>query len=376
VTDQSPIRDANGRVTVLVVVGTRPEAIKQAPVYRALSGAPGLVPRLVSTGQHTDLLRTSLAAFDLVPDYELSVMTPGQSLAGTAAKILERFEPLVRDFRPAAVLVQGDTTTAFAAGLASYYCGVPVGHVEAGLRTYDHTNPFPEEGNRQLLDRISRWCFPPTETSRQNLLAERVSADRVTVTGNTGIDALLWAVGRVEPPVPNDPYVLVTLHRRESFGEPLRDILRGLSDFLAREPSARAVWPVHPNPAVLAVAETVFGRDANITRLPPQDYLAFAKLMAGSRVILTDSGGVQEEAPSLGKRVLIARETTERPEAVTTGQNRLVGRDRGVIAAALRTAWDEPPYTGPLPAPNPYGEGRAADEIVRVLCRDLVDRPV
>ena len=342
-----------------------------AAVHRALAAHPRLTPVLVSTGQHTDLLRTALDAFGLTPDHELRVMTPAQSLAATAARILDRFTALLGELRPAAVLVQGDTTTALAAGLAAYYSGVPVGHVEAGLRTYDLDNPFPEEANRQMVDRISRWCFPPTPESRDHLLAERIPGDRIHVTGNTGIDGLLWALDRAAPPPVNEPFVLMTLHRRESFGEPLREVLAGLLDFLHRTPDARVVWPVHPNPVVGAIADEVLAGHERVVRIPPQEYLAFAGLMATCRMILTDSGGIQEEAPSLGKRVLVARETTERPEAVRTGQNRLVGRARGRVCEELVRAWGEPEYVGPRPAPNPYGNGDASQRIAAVLANEL-----
>lgn len=357
---------------IAVVFGTRPEAIKMAPVYRAANETPGLRPVLVSTGQHTDLLRGALASFGLKPDHELSVMTCNQTLGGTAAKILERCTSLFEEIRPAAVLVQGDTTTAFIAGLSAYYLKIPVGHVEAGLRTYDFDNPFPEEANRQMVDRISTWCFPPTEVSKANLLAERIPESNIHVTGNTGIDALLWALRIAPPTVVTNPYVLLTLHRRESFGEPFRDILSGLLDFLNAEPNANVVWPVHPNPNVLAMAEKVLGTHPRVSRIVPQDYLAFAGLMANARTILSDSGGVQEEAPSLGKRVLIARETTERPEAVTSGQNRLIGRRRPDVTRELLAAWREAPYQGPLPAKNPYGAGDSAKRVMEIVRRGIL----
>jgi UDP-N-acetylglucosamine 2-epimerase (non-hydrolysing) len=361
----------NLRHPILLVVGTRPEAIKMAPVYRAVASHSNLTAQLVSTGQHTDLLRTALDAFQLTPDHELQVMTPSQSLAATAARILERFTTLLDQVRPGAVLVQGDTTTALAAGLAAYYSNIPVGHVEAGLRTYDLDNPFPEEANRQMVDRISRWCFPPTSNSAEHLLAERIPAERIQITGNTGIDGLLWALEQPHPIPKTDPFVLMTLHRRESFGEPLRDVLSGLLDFLKLTPTARVVWPVHPNPAVGAIAREVLADHNRVLMIPPQEYLAFAHLMASCRLILTDSGGIQEEAPSLGKRVLIARETTERPEAVQTGQNRLIGRDRQRVCQELVQAWVEPEYDGPTPAPNPYGDGNASWRIADRLARDL-----
>lgn len=344
-----------------------------APVYRALAVHSRLRPVLVSTGQHAELLDSAFAAFGLTPDADLAVMSPGQTLAETASKILGRFPAILRAHAPAAVLVQGDTTTAFTAGLAAYYERIPLGHVEAGLRTGDLDNPFPEEANRQLVDRLCRWCFAPTETSREALIREGLPAERTSVTGNTGIDALLQTLADLPPRPPTEPYVLMTLHRRESFGEPLADILDGLLAFLDAEPAARVVWPVHPNPDVGKVADAKVGQHPRVTRVPPQGYRDFAALMADCKLMLTDSGGVQEEAPSLGKRVLIARDTTERPEAVTTGQNRLVGRTKAGVAAELARAWHEPVYSGPFPATNPYGDGTASDRIVATLARDLAD---
>jgi UDP-N-acetylglucosamine 2-epimerase (non-hydrolysing) len=346
-----------------------------APVYRALDGHTRLRPVLVSTGQHADLLDSAFSAFGLTPRADLAVMTPGQSLAETASRILGRLPAVLRAEAPAAVLVQGDTTTAFAAGLAAYYERIPVGHIEAGLRTGDLDNPFPEEANRQLVDRLCRWCFAPTEASRDALLLERIPAERVSVTGNTGIDALLQTLADLPPRPPSDPFVLMTLHRRESFGEPLADILDGLTAFLDAEPTARVVWPVHPNPDVGKVADAKVGGHPRVTRIPPQGYREFAALMADCKLMLTDSGGVQEEAPSLGKRVLIARDTTERPEAVTTGQNRLVGRTRLRIHEELLRAWSEPSFGGPIPVANPYGDGRAGERLVAILDRDLAGGP-
>jgi UDP-N-acetylglucosamine 2-epimerase (non-hydrolysing) len=314
----------------------------------------------------------ALAAFGLSPDHELEVMTHAQTLPGTVARILDRLPSLLNDLRAAAVLVQGDTTTALAAALASFFTKIPLGHVEAGLRTYDFENPFPEEANRQLVDRISTWCFAPTQAARDNLISERIPADRVHVTGNTGIDALLWALERLAPAATADQYILMTLHRRESFGPPLRDVLGGLIDFLATVPEASVVWPVHPNPAVQATAREVLAGNGRVRMIPPQEYLTFAGHMAKCRFILTDSGGIQEEAPSLGKRVLIARETTERPEAVRTGQNRVIGRDRKRVSEELWRAWHEPSFTGTVPAPNPYGDGQASARVVDVLQRELV----
>jgi UDP-N-acetylglucosamine 2-epimerase (non-hydrolysing) len=358
---------------IAVVVGTRPEAVKMAPVHRALAEA-GLQPSLISTGQHLDLLRTALAPLELVPDHELAIMTADQTPNSVAARILDRMPPLLAEIRPSAVLVQGDTTTAFATALVAYHLRIPVGHIEAGLRTFDHDNPFPEEANRQLIARLARWSFAPTELSRRNLLAEHVDGKRIYVTGNTGVDSLLWMVKKHHVVEQRAPYLLLTLHRRESFGEPLRDMLAAVDDFLQTEKQARVVWPVHPNPQVRSVATEVFGSHPQVELCAPLDYDAFASTLANARVVLSDSGGVQEEAPSLGKTVLVARETTERPEAVETGQNRLVGRDRGKIRDALLTAWHESPYTGPLPAPNPYGDGTAGARIAAILAGELQPR--
>ena len=363
--------DSSSFQSIALVVGTRPEAIKMAPVVRALREHSTLNTVLISTGQQTDLLRSALETFDLRPDFELGVMTQSQSLAVSAARILERLSPVLDQVKPTAVLVQGDTTTAFHAGLAAYYARIPVGHIEAGLRTYDLENPFPEEANRQMLDRISRWCFAPTTTSRDNLLAERIDADKIHLIGNTGIDALLWALNQTEPKPTAEPFVLMTLHRRESFGDALRNVLGGLLDFLNDVPEARVVWPMHPNPAVRAMAEEVSAENRRIAIVPPLDYLCFAQSMASCKLILTDSGGIQEEAPSLGKRVLVARDTTERPEAIHTGQNRLIGRDRGNVHAELLRAWNEPMYQGPIPATNPYGDGQAARRLAEILTEHL-----
>lgn len=355
---------------IAVVVGTRPEAIKMAPVYRALADTDGVEPVLISSGQHRELLDSALEPLGLEPDYELSVMSQGQTPNDVASRVLERLPPLLEEIEPAVLLVQGDTTTVLAAALAAYHLGVPVGHVEAGLRTYDHRNPFPEEGNRQLVDRISRWCFAPTETSAENLRRERIDEASIHVTGNTAVDSLLWMLERPpERPVPKAG-LLITLHRRESFGEPLREILEGVKEFLDATPDATALWPVHPNPNVRKFADDVLSGVDRLELVAPLEYRDFVHVLAACRLVLTDSGGIQEEAPSLGKRVLVARETTERPEAVTAGLNRLLGRDRNEIAAGLANTWTEPTYRSSLPAANPYGDGKAGRRIAEILCRE------
>ena len=367
------------KMKIALVIGTRPEAIKMAPVYRAIEDHPRSEVALISTGQHRELLHQTLASLELEPAVDLALMQPGQTLDGLCAQIHSRLPPVLTDLAPDAVLVQGDTTTAMAAALCAFHNQIPVGHIEAGLRTGDLEAPFPEEGNRLIIDRISRWCFAPTEQTAKNLRAEGISAQRITVTGNTGIDSLLWMlerptnsqdlalpVGRSLP----ESFVLLTLHRRESFGLPLRAILHGVGDFLAANQDASVVWPLHPNPRVTEAFNSFSEAGHSperILQIPPPPYKTFCHLLRSCKLVLSDSGGVQEESPSLGKRVLIARETTERPEAVTSGHNVLVGRDRKDVGQALHEAWQEPPYSGPLPAPNPYGDGRAAQRILKQL---------
>lgn len=359
------------KLPIALVVGTRPEAIKLAPVVQLLTNSQKFRPVIISTGQHQDLLAMALADFHLVPDFELGVMTAGQTLAKASSLILDRLTSVIETLSPATVLVQGDTTTAFAGALAAYYQRIPLGHVEAGLRSNDLNHPFPEEANRQMIDRISRWCFAPTTTAAENIYRENIPANRVFVTGNTGIDALLQVLALVKTAKTAVPYVLVTLHRRESFGAPLREVTGGLHDFLEAVPNARAIWTMHPNPAIKNVIRDLTSTQERVTLLPPQNYGSFARLMAESRLILSDSGGVQEEAPSLGKTVLVARETSERQEALATGQNRLVGRTRAKVSAELQRAWYELAYTGSLPAPNPFGDGLASTRILNVLLEQV-----
>ena len=337
-----------------------------APVYRAVARAGRFTPVLVSTGQHRELAESALGPLELEPDHRLDVMSPGQTLNQITARVIDGIAPLLERIAPAAVLVQGDTTTVLAAAIAAYHLKLPIGHVEAGLRTYDHDNPFPEEANRQLVDRLSTWCFVPTEGARRNLLAERIPEDRVHVTGNTVIDALLWAAGRSRTTCAPGT-VLCTLHRRESFGAPLREILRGLRDFLDLTPSARVLWPVHPNPNVVAAAREELGAHPRVALVDPLGYLDLAGALASSALVLTDSGGLQEEGPSLGKIVLVARDNTERPEALLGGRNRLVGRSREGVRRALIEAFAEPPHGGPFPAPSPFGDGRAGERIAEIL---------
>lgn len=359
------------RPRIAVVVGTRPEVIKLAPVYRVLAEVGRFRPVLISTGQHGELLDGALRSFGLRLDDDLSLMSPEQTLNRVASQILSRLPAVLRTWSPAAVLVQGDTTSVFAAALAAYHERIPVGHVEAGLRTYRDGHPFPEEANRQLTDRISRWCFAPTRSARDNLIAERIDPGRIHITGNTGVDSLLETMRQANLNVAAEPFVLVTLHRRESLNGSLEGILLGLRDFLESTPEAAAVWPIHPNPRVSLVAHQLFANCERVRLVEPLAHVDFVATLARARLVLTDSGGIQEEAPSLGKRVLVARETTERPEALRANQTMLVGRDREGVRNALHAAWREPMSTVQVPAPNPFGDGEAGRRIAHILEADL-----
>ncbi|MFT5442870.1 MAG: UDP-N-acetylglucosamine 2-epimerase (non-hydrolyzing) [Myxococcota bacterium] len=357
---------AGNKRSIALVVGTRPEAIKMAPVYRALLRSSTLAPVLISSGQHRELLQSAFEPLGLVPDFDLDVMTPGQTSSEVLSRVVDGAAKLLASLKPAALLVQGDTTTVHAAALAGYFARIPVGHVEAGLRTYDHENPFPEEGNRQMVDRISEWCFVPTQRSKENLLSERIAEERIFVTGNTAVDSILWAINRSDYTCePNT--LLVTLHRQESFGEPLREILLGICDFLDANPDVKALWPVHPNPRVQEAIDSLGTRAKSFECVAPMDYLTFSGALGTCRLVVTDSGGIQEEAPSLGKRVLITREQTERPEALAANMNVLVERKRESVSRALQLAWGAAAYEGALPAANPYGDGRSGEKITALL---------
>ncbi|HUN21512.1 MAG TPA: UDP-N-acetylglucosamine 2-epimerase (non-hydrolyzing) [Anaerolineales bacterium] len=360
---------------VLSIFGTRPEAVKMAPIVQALAHEPRIQSKVLVTAQHREMLDQVLEIFRIQPDYDLNVMQPGQTPTDVAAAILSRLQPILADEKPDYILVQGDTTTVMAASIAAVYARVKVGHVEAGLRTYDRNNPFPEEYNRVITDAISDMHFAPTLASRSALLKEGIPAERIHVTGNTVIDALHTIVRRLQtsqPPVqvdlPSDKKViLVTSHRRENFGEPLHNILTALSA-LAKRPDVHLVFPVHRNPNVLGPVQEALGHFPNITLLPPQDYFAFVYLMGKADIVLTDSGGVQEEAPGLGKPVLVMRLVTERPEAVHAGTARLVGTDSSRILAETTRLLDDPAaYQAMAQAVNPFGDGKAAERTVKAL---------
>jgi UDP-N-acetylglucosamine 2-epimerase (non-hydrolysing) len=361
------------------IFGTRPEAVKMAPVVQALNRRSGEIEAFTcATGQHREMLDQVLTLFDISPDFDLALMEPGQTPTQVASRLLARLEPVLEEVRPDWVLVQGDTTTVMISAIAAHYRRVRVGHVEAGLRTGDRWNPFPEETNRVVTDHVSDLCFAPTGEARQNLLREGIPASAVHVTGNTVVDALLevarqpWVPEEGSPlqDLPGDAVlVLVTAHRRESFGEPLEGIFRGLREVAQRgNGNLHLVYPVHLNPNVQEPAYRLLGDVPNVHLLPPVDYLTLVNLMKRSRLVLTDSGGIQEEAPGLGVPVLVLRETTERPEGVAAGVAKVVGTGpERIVEETLRLLEDEQAHAAMAQAINPYGDGHAAERIVDLL---------
>jgi UDP-N-acetylglucosamine 2-epimerase (non-hydrolysing) len=362
---------------VLVVVGTRPEAIKLAPVILELRKRPRFKTRVIATAQHREMLDQVLELFKIRPDTDLNLMTPDQTLYDVTAKAVQAFDAVMKRERPDAVLVQGDTTTAFAGALSGYYGHVKVGHVEAGLRTGNKYFPFPEEINRKLVTVLSDFHFAPTESNKRNLLREGVPESAVAVTGNTVIDALLMTVDRDFQPdgfsLPDhDRMVLITAHRRENFGSPLESILLAVKDLATRYPRHLFVYPVHLNRNVHQPAHAILGRTDNVLLLPPLDYRTFSNLIARAHLILTDSGGIQEEAPSLGKPVLVLRNETERPEAVEAGTVKIVGPHREKIVAEAMNLLDNPEaYDRMARAVNPYGDGKASVRIADFLEKEM-----
>ena len=363
-------------IKVLSVFGTRPEAIKMAPVIKALAADPDIDAGVAVTAQHREMLDQVLKLFNIVPDYDLDLMKPGQGLTEITASMLSGLEVAIADFAPDLVLVHGDTTTTLAASLAAYYQRIPVGHVEAGLRTGNIYSPWPEEINRKVAGAIARLHFAPTDRARNNLLSENVPESHIHVTGNTVIDALLDVVFRLETDVDTKAkldnqfgidgsrhIILITGHRRESFGDGFQRICDAILQLAERE-DVLIIYPVHLNPNVKGPVEERLSTSERVRLIPPQDYLPFVYLMSRADVILTDSGGVQEEAPSLGKPVLVMRETTERPEAVEAGTVKIVGTDPDLIVKEVSTLLDDISTRDAMArAHNPYGDGLAAARI-------------
>ena len=364
---------------ILLVFGTRPEAIKMCPLVLELARRPVFRPVVCVTGQHREMLDQVLECFGVVPDYDLAIMQPGQTLFDITTRILNGLRPILEQEKPDAVLVHGDTSTAFAAGLAAFYLQLPIGHVEAGLRTYNIASPFPEEFNRQAVDAFSHWYFAPTQTARQTLLQENKDPKKIFVTGNTSIDALHQTVrtGYTHPDLDwakagGARFVLLTAHRRENLGTPMRHIFQGIRRVLDEHPEVRVLYPIHKNPLVRQTAQEVFGDESRLRLIEPLDVLDFHNFMAAADLILTDSGGIQEEAPALGKPVLVLRDTTERPEGVAAGTLQLVGTTEEGVYTAFRTLLDDPAvYHRMSKAANPYGDGTASRQIADILQAEL-----
>jgi len=378
----------NSQLKVMLVFGTRPEAIKMAPLYHALKATTGIQTSVCVTAQHRQMLDQVLKVFEIYPDIDLNLMKSGQDLFDVTTSVLLEMRRILRQQQPDVVLVHGDTTTTLATAMAAFYAGVSVGHVEAGLRTHDIYAPFPEEFNRQVASKVTRWHFAPTSISKQNLLAERVSAEAITVTGNTVIDALLWVLKKIED-FPqrrfalNDflsdllpfnwrdtRFVLITGHRRENFGDGFLQICEAIKEVAKRYPALHFVYPVHLNPNIQQPINEVLDGLVNVHLIDPLDYEPFVYLLKHSYIVLTDSGGIQEEAPSLGKPVLVMRDVTERPEAIDAGTVRLVGANRQRIVENICELMDnEESYRSMSRAHNPYGDGKACARIIEVLKR-------
>jgi len=370
------------KIKVLSIFGTRPEAIKMAPVVKALESDPRFESIVCLTGQHREMLDQMVKLFDLTTHYDLEVMSHNQTLAGLTAKVISRLDKIMLEVKPDWVLVQGDTTTCFAAGLVAFYHKVKIGHVEAGLRTGDLQAPFPEEANRSLVGRIADLHFAPTDLSKQNLIQENISENIISVTGNTVIDALMWMSDKVawqdkwseffqksEQLInSNKNYVMVTGHRRENFGDGFLNICQALKELAVKYPAWHFIYPVHLNPNVQKPVYELLQGLVNIHLIRPLDYEPFIFLMKHSKIVLTDSGGVQEEAPSLGKPVLVMRDKTERPEGVDSGTAKLVGTDKDNIVKNVSKLIDSPAeYNKMANSVNPYGDGKAAKRIVDLL---------
>jgi len=361
---------------IVVAVGTRPEAVKLAPVVHALKREPWARVTVLATAQHRELLDQILQFFGIEADIDLDLMRPGQSLADLTSRMIDSLDGAFALVEPDLVIGQGDTTTVLAAGLCSFYRRVPFAHVEAGLRTHDRNSPFPEEMNRVLVGRLADLHFAPTARARGNLLDEGVAASSIEVTGNTVIDALVWATPRVDrtrfAAKDGRRTILVTAHRRESFGPPLDDVCNAVLEIVTAREDVEVVFPVHPNPNVRGTVDRVLSKHPRIHLTTPLDYPDFVAAMASCHLVLTDSGGVQEEAPALGKPVLVLRDNTERPEGIDAGTAKLVGTDRRrVVEQTLRLLDDERAYAAMSQAVNPYGDGRAAARITARIRRFL-----
>ena len=358
---------------IMLVFGTRPEAIKMCPLVNELKKRKNIETIVCVTGQHRQMLDQVLEAFSGVPDYDLSIMKDKQTLFDVTVNILERIKTVLEETKPDVVLVHGDTSTTFVTALACFYLQIPVGHVEAGLRTYNIYSPYPEEFNRQAVSIISQYNFAPTELSKQNLLKEGKAPDSIYVTGNTAIDALKTTV-RADYTHPeldwakDSRLIMITAHRRENLGEPMRHMFKAIRRVMDEHPDVKAIYPIHMNPVVREIAQEYLGDDDRIHIIEPLDVLDFHNFLSRSYLILTDSGGIQEEAPSLGKPVLVMRDTTERPEGIAAGTLKLVGTEEETIYKEFsRLLSDKTEYDAMSKASNPYGDGHACERIADIL---------
>ncbi len=363
-------------IKVMSIFGTRPEAIKMAPLVKELERRKEIESIVCVTAQHREMLDQVLNTFDIKPDYDLNIMKQGQSLADVTTRALVGLEEVIKEVKPDIVLVHGDTTTTFAGALAAFYNQVAIGHVEAGLRTYDKYSPYPEEMNRQMVDRLSDMYFAPTEISKDNLLKENIDESKIYITGNTAIDAMSTTVDEnyTHPELDwinaGERMILLTAHRRENLGEPMRHIFRAIKRVVDEFSDVKVIYPIHMNPKVREVANEVFGDADRVKLIEPLEVFDFHNFQNKSYIILTDSGGIQEEAPSLGKPVLVLRDTTERPEGIKAGTLKLVGTDEDVIyEETKKLLLDKKEYEKMSKASNPYGDGHASERIVNAIIK-------
>ena len=362
---------------ILSVIGTRPEAIKMAPLIHELNSRKDIISKLIVTGQHREMLDQVLRAFSITPDYDLNIMKPGQSLTEITANSLQKISPILTFEKPDIVLVHGDTTTTFCGALASFYQQIKIGHVEAGLRTNNKYSPFPEEINRAFVGLVADYHFAPTDHSKDNLLRENIPIDKIFVTGNTGIDALSTTIKKDY----NHPYfewigknrlIILTVHRRENLGKPMLRIFNAINQVLSKVKDVRIVFPVHKNPLILELASRVFGDHPNIKLIEPMDVFNFHNFLNKSYIVVSDSGGIQEEASALGKPLLVLRETTERPEGLETGSLKLIGTEEDqVYKGIFEILENNEKYNDMSLAKNPFGDGHASKYIVDILIQKL-----
>lgn len=362
---------------VMSIFGTRPEAIKMCPLIKELESREDIESIVCVTGQHREMLDSVLMVFDVIPDYDLSIMKKNQTLFDVTVNILTGIKLILEETKPDIVLVHGDTSTTFVSALACFYLQIPVGHVEAGLRTYNIHSPFPEEFNRQAVGIVSKLNFSPTELSKQNLLNEGKESTSIYVTGNTAIDALKTTVQEnyhhdLFDWIGGDKLILITAHRRENLGKPMVNMFKAIKRIIGENPDVKAIYPIHMNPKVRQTAEEILGQEKRIKIIEPLEVIDFHNFINKSHIIVTDSGGIQEEAPGLGKPVLVMRDTTERPEGIEAGTLKLVGTDEEVIYNAFKELLEDPMiYKAMSTASNPYGDGHASERIVDILIKEL-----